>query len=164
MVGMDYDVQHFSRRCAATGRELREGETFYAVLAREGKEIVRRDYSAEAWPGPAAEWVAWWKSQAPSRASRRAKLAPNDVLWEYFQELEARGDQPDAVYVLALLLIRRRVLRLEEREADADGADWLVLHCPRDESIHRVLDVAPQEERIVEIERQLSELLYANAQ
>lgn len=164
MVGMDYEVHHFTRRCAATGRELREGESFYSVLIHEADLIVRHDYSIEAWPGPHAEGVvAWWKSQVPSRAAKKAQLAPNDVLWEYFQELEADENQQDTLYVLSLLLIRRRVLRVEEREVQPDGSELMVLYAPRDETTHRVRDAAPTPERIAEIEQQLTELLYTTA-
>ena len=38
--------------CAATGRELREGEEYYAVLFEEGESFRRADYTLEAWSGP----------------------------------------------------------------------------------------------------------------
>lgn len=161
---MDYFVQHFSRRCATTGRELREGETFYSVLAHSGKEIERRDYSVESWQGPPPGVVAWWKSQVPNRVAKKAQMAPNDVLWNYFLELEANEDQHDALYVLSLLLIRRRVLRLEGKQTQDDGSEWMTLYSPRDESTHQVPEIALTDERILEIEQQLTGLLYATAQ
>lgn len=161
---MDYEVQRCTRHCAASGRELREGEVFYSVLIHQDKEIARLDYAAEAWTGPPGEAVvAWWKSQVPERAAQRAQMAPSDVLLEYFRDLETRGDRPDVLYVLALLLIRRRVFRLEDQQEIAPGESWLTLYCPRDESTHRVRDAAPGEARISEIETELAELLYATA-
>ena len=52
---MEYEHVHCTRRCAATGRELRPGEAFYSVLTDEAAKLVRQDYSAEAWTGPPAD-------------------------------------------------------------------------------------------------------------
>ena len=41
----DYQIQASSRRCAATGREIRPGEAYYSALLDEGGAFVRRDYS-----------------------------------------------------------------------------------------------------------------------
>ena len=47
-----YQIQGPARQCAATGRELRPGERFYSVLLDEAGQFVRKDYAADAWPGP----------------------------------------------------------------------------------------------------------------
>ena len=59
---IDYDIQRCSRRCAASDRELHNGEVCYSVLVPEGGQVVRRDYSAEGWPGPPEGAIGWWKS------------------------------------------------------------------------------------------------------
>jgi hypothetical protein len=160
---VDYDVQRCSRHCAATGRELVEGETFYSVLVRRGAELVRLDYSQEGWPGPPEEAVGWWKSQMPSREQKKAQLAPGEVLLELFLSLADDPSKQDMRFVLALLLVRRRVLRLEETETDEQGVETLVLYSPRDESLHRVPSIMPDQRREAEIQAELSRLLYAQA-
>jgi len=49
---IDYEVQRCTRRCATTQRELQPGEIFYSTLVAEGAQVVRHDYSQEAWQGP----------------------------------------------------------------------------------------------------------------
>ncbi len=161
---MDYDIHRAARHCAATGRELAEGEIFYSVLLTEANGWKRLDYSADAWQGPPAEGaLGWWKSRMPSRESKKARLAPNDVLLEYFQELVDRPAEQDTLYVLALLLVRRRVFRLEETEKNPAGQDVLVLYCPRDETTFRVAERSLSEEQTNEIQARLSQLLYAES-
>lgn len=161
---MDYDIHRASRHCAATGRELAEGETFYSLLVPDKQGWQRLDYSVEGWPGPPAEGaLGWWKARMPSRESKRARMAPNDVLLEYFQELLQQPDEADAQYVLALLLVRRRVLRLEDTEQDATGTNFLVLYSPRDESNYRVTERTLDDARTAEIQTRLSQLLFADA-
>lgn len=159
---MDYEVERCTRHCAASGRELNEGEEFFSALRVERGEVRRHDYSAEAWTGPPEGTFAWWKSRMPTREAKRGQLAPNEVLLALFHELEQAAGNDDMRYVLALLLVRRRVLREEDVEHDAAGDRVLVLYCPRDESTHRVRVATPDERRTDEIQAELSRLLFAS--
>lgn len=160
---MDYEVQRCTRHCAATGRELAPGEEFYSVLTAEGADLVRRDYAPEAWQGPPAEAIGWWKSQVPNPNANRVHMAPNDVLLQFFEELEQQPARQDMRYVLTLLMVRRRVLRLEEEQRDNQGREVLVVYCPRRDTTYRVPVVAPDETRINEIQDELARLLFAHA-
>jgi hypothetical protein len=159
----EIELQKCSRRCAATGRELQAGDDYYSTLTSEGASIVRRDYGEEAWKGPPEDVIAWWKSKVPDPRARTMHWAPNDVMMHYFTELEGRDDCLDTRYILALLLIRRRIVRLEETEQDDRGRPRLVVYCPRSETEYRVAVALPSKERIAEIQEELARLLLANA-
>src|SRR5689334_1065545 len=118
---IDFEIQRCSRRCAATQRELADGELCFSVLIREGAQIVRRDYSREAWEGPPPDAIAWWQTTIVDRKAGRPHWAPNDVMLDYFERLIDDPTAADARYVLALLLVRRRVLRLEAAEQSPAG-------------------------------------------
>jgi hypothetical protein len=93
--------------------------------------------------------------------SRRMFWAPNDVIAHYFEQLYEQADAPqDLRYVLALLMIRRRVARLEETERDDQGQETFVLYCPRNEREYRVAVATPSAERIGEIQQHLGALLF----
>ena len=156
---MDYELQRCTRHCAKSGRELAPAEAFYSVLVAEGAELQRYDYAADAWEGPPPEAVGWWKSQIPDRNTRRMHWAPNDVMLQFFDELADQPDKEDMLYVLALLLVRRRVMRLEDNETDAGGREVMVLYCPRRETTHKVPAFTPNQERIDEIQQELAQLL-----
>lgn len=160
---MDYQVDRCTRHCATSGRMLAEGEEFFSLLRREGAELKRYDYAVENWSEPPADAVAWWKSRMPSRETKKGQLAPSDVLLQVFTELENVTEKRDMRYVLALLLVRRRVLRLEETQADPSGQELLTLYCPRDESTHQVAVVVPDDARADEIQNELVKLLFAQA-
>lgn len=157
---MDYEVQRSTRRCAATGRDLVPGEEYFSALVEEGSDLVRRDYAKEAWQGPPEDAIGWWKSQIPSAETKRMHWAPNDVMLHFFEQLESQPHRQDMRYVLALLLVRRRVMRLEE-EARDDGGETLVLYCPRRDATYRVPVVMPDEARIDAIQEELAKLLFA---
>jgi hypothetical protein len=156
---IDYEIQRCTRRCAATDRELKDGETCYSVLVAEGAAVVRRDYSAEAWQAPPQSAIGWWKTTIVDPHAGRLYWAPNDVMLNYFERLLDDPTAEDARYVLALLLVRRRVLRVEGHERDPGGRDLLVLHCGRNDTEFRVPEVMPSPQRAAAIQQQLAELL-----
>jgi len=155
---MDYEIERFTRQCHSTGRELTPGEAYYSVVVSEGAQLRRFDYSVDAWQGPPEGTIGWWRSQRPDEQGR-PRGTPGEVLLEFFDQLENRPDQQDVRYVLALLLVRRRVMRLEETESSPEGSEQLVLYCPRRETTYRVTAVVPDESRIDQIQEQLLRLL-----
>lgn len=158
---LDFEVQRCTRRCAATNREFAPGESFHSVLVAEGADVLRRDYCAEAWTGPPEKCIGWWKSRLPVETATKPRLAPNEVLLELFDRWADELDKQDARYVLALLLIRRRVMRLEDCEESTSNV--LQLYCPRTETTYQVAAVDPAAERIAEIQQELADLLYAGS-
>jgi hypothetical protein len=65
--------------------------------------------------------------------------------------------------VLTLLLIRRRLLRLEDTVKEPDGSETMVLYCSRDEQTYRTVTMVPDATRQYEIQDYLAQLLYAPA-
>lgn len=157
---MEYEVQRFTRHCAATGRQLQPGEPFYSVLIQQGAETRRLDYSAEAWQGPPPEAIAWWKSYVPGKHPHpHLRWAPNEVLLDYFEQLEEQPTEWDKRYILGLLLLRRRVFRLEESVRTPQGEEILLLDCPRRQRRYELRVIAPGPERAKAIQEELIGLL-----
>jgi hypothetical protein len=156
---MEYEIERSSKSCTATGREFAPGEEFYSVLVAEGSELKRCDYSIEAWHGPPEGAIGWWKSQMPGQHARRAHWAPNDLLLNFFDELGQQPDKQDMRFVLALLLVRRRVMRLEEEQRDDAGQERLVLYCPRRDAQYEVVSMTLDRGRMDEIQQVLAKLL-----
>jgi hypothetical protein len=169
---LDFEVQRSSRRCAATDLPIEPGDVCYSVLEARGAEIVRKDFSSAAWTDPPAEAFAWWRTRIPEPIAKKVKLAPNDVLLELFDQLADDPSHADMRYVLTLLLVRRRVFRLE---AGADfiagsengtqaAADIMCVFCPKREVSYTVPATMPDRARIDEIQQRLSDLLIAGAE
>ena len=156
---LDFDIQRCSRRCSVTDRELKNGETCYSALVPQGGEVARLDFSAEAWPGPPENAIGWWQSTVVDPNAGRPHWAPNDVMLNYFERLLEDPAAEDARYVLALLLVRRRIARVERTEHDAAGREQLVIYCPRNEREYSVSEAMPSDERAQQIQQQLAELL-----
>lgn len=160
---LDFEVQRCTRRCAKTDRELQPGEEFYSVLVADGGEIERQDFSLDGWEGPPEHAIGCWKSKMPDATAKKANWAPNDVMLDYFQQLQDQQEKQDVRYVLTLLMVRRRILRLEDSETDDDGGEVLVVFCPRNEVEYRVPVQSPSRERANEIQDELAKLLCVDA-
>lgn len=152
---MDYEIHRAARQCATTGQPLVEGEEFFSALFADGAGFRRVDYSTAAWTGPPADAIAVWKSRVPEREAKPPR-APNEVLLQWFVKLAEAPEQNDLRYVLALLLVRRRVFRQEESK---DGDSRLTLYCSRDEQTYHVDAVLPSRERIAAIQEELTRWL-----
>ena len=156
---MDYEIQRCTRHCALSDRELAPGEGYYSVLVPEGSAVCRLDYSEEAWDGPPQGALAWWKSRLPTATERRKRWAPNDAMLRFFEELGEVPGKEDVRYVLALLLVRRRVMRVEEGDPSPEESPMLVLFCPRNGTTYTIAAAAPAAERIEAIQEELARLL-----
>ena len=163
---VNFDVPRCSKVCAATSRELKPGEWFHSVLLIDKGEIKRLDYSQDGWEGPPAdetmELIGHWKSRLPMANDNKAKLAPNDILLNLFDQLADEPDKREMRYVLVLLLIRRRILRLEKEETDAaSGGKTMLVYCPKREASYHVPVENPSDEQIEQMQETLTSLLYA---
>jgi len=155
--------------CVATSRELKPGEWFYSVLLEDKGQIKRLDWSQDGWQGVPAyqpedeiELIGWWKSRIPSPNDNKVKLAPNDILLNLFDQLGDQIDKQEMRYVLVLLLIRRRILRLEKEETDTEtGQKTMTIYCPKREATYRIPVTSPNDEQIEQMQQTLTTLLYA---
>ncbi|MCA9267420.1 MAG: hypothetical protein KDA41_03070, partial [Planctomycetales bacterium] len=155
---LDFEVHARGRKCAKTDRPFEPGEEYFSVLLAEGANVVRYDYGADAWDGPPETSIGWWKSVVPDHSNRKLHWAPNDVMLHYFEQIENQPEKEDVRYVLALLMLRRRVLRLEEEERP--GEPQMTLYCPKNENTYHVRTAPPDDARIEAIQEELAELLF----
>lgn len=202
-----YEVPRTTGRCAKTGRELQPGEPYYAALvevdpdaqpeAQNGKPesatkandaanalgIQRIDVSQEAWgEGYRPERLfSYWKSTVPEPNEKKKLFVDDAVLMNLLVRLED-ATEPQRLafrYVLALILMRKKLIRFdgtEERTAEVDGQtveqEWW-LFTPKldlskgplgkwneDETL-AVLDPHLDESQIEQVTQQLGEILEA---
>ncbi|MDG1897199.1 MAG: hypothetical protein P8J37_20065 [Fuerstiella sp.] len=113
---MDFNIRPISKVCAATGELLVAGSECWSVLVEENGKTVRHDYSVDAWSGPPEEAVGYWCCQVPAESGTGPQLIDADSLFDYFVQLceSPNTVEQDYQYVLALLLLRKRRLILEQ--------------------------------------------------
>lgn len=122
--------------CAVTGRPLAVGEHFVALLIEspENDDLTRSDCSLEAWErGTRPHGLfGYWKGVIPEPNAKPKLLIDDEVVLDLFEQL-ADQTEPRRVafrFVLALILIRKRLLACDEtRRGNAtEQAVLLVRH------------------------------------
>lgn len=159
---LDYEIAGCTRRCATSGRPIAPGEEYCSTLELERGTTVRRDYALDVWQGPPENVVAWWRSKLDGDGAR-AKLAPQDVLLNLFAALAEEPGEAEFRYVLGLLLVRRRLVKIDQTRSDILG-EVMVLDCPRREEQFELRVAMPDAARAVELEKRLVELVYGGTQ
>jgi len=156
----EYQIQPNTRRCAATGRELRPGEKFYTALLEEGGRFLRKDYGNDAWQGPPPGAFSFWSGRVPAADGDRRQGIDKDMLAECFQRLEGEAE-PAKVnfrFVVALLLMRRKRFKFEEAHVE-HGMEVLTLRCVRTGARHEVVNPRLTEEQMAEVQDEVFKVL-----
>lgn len=111
----EYTVKPVGRTCAGTGQELVPGSLCHSVLVKRADDFLRFDFSEAGWGTPPDGLVAHWRCEVPELSTSAKKSLDVDDLMRQFEQLheEASAAQDKFRYVLALLLLRRRRLRLD---------------------------------------------------
>ena len=159
------EIPRCAKLCAATGQEIAPGQTVFSVLLENEGNYTRIDYSQEGWKNRSKSSgeteLGWWKHKLPTISDKKAKLAPNDILLTLFEQLAEQPEKQDLRYVLALLLIRRRVFRLEREEKAANGEPWdkITIYHPKADTTHEIFVTILGQERIEQVQDELAELI-----
>lgn len=119
---MDYHLKPIGKTCAATGKELVPGSACFSVLAERDGRLIRLDYSEACWAGPPEGTVGFWQSVVPEPEEAKVKPLDTDALMRYFEQLseDANPAQEKFRYVLSLLLLQKRRLKIEGSRQDGD--------------------------------------------
>ena len=151
------EIPKSTRVCHLTKREFEPNETFYSILYDRDGELLRLDFSLEAWKKPADGCLGWWRSKMPAVADKKVKLAPNDILLNLFDSLADQDDKKEMRYVLTLLLIRRRLFRLEK----GAETDLITVYCPKRDMLYSVPVATPEPDAEQKIQETLVSLLFS---
>ncbi len=154
---MEFQIKKTSRRCQSTDRELRPGEVFFSELIQESGVFHRRDYCEEAWQGPHESCIGWWKSSIPETDSGRVYWAPREVLMSYFQSLQDDPRHRATLYVMALVLLRRKYLQLVD---SGETGEFMELRDPKQKRTWKIQVVELSTDQINQIQQDLGEQLF----
>jgi len=157
----EYEIQGPARVCAATGRELKPGDPFHAVLTERDGKFVRTDYAADAWPGPPPDAVAHWAGKVPPDDKPRKPVVNDERLLDCFDRLKDAAD-PDGLnfrYVAALLLMRRKRFKFEDAFRDEVGRDVMLVRDARGGAVHQVADPRLTDDQVAAVQAEVFRVL-----
>jgi len=154
---MDYHFKPIGKQCAATGQDLAPGTLCHSILVERNGEMTRLDYSPEGWTGPPADAIGYWQCRVPEPLATKPAAIDPDALLRYFEQLveDAVPAREKFRYVLALLLLQKRRLRIDGSRRDGD-AEYLQLSGSHGEGPFEVRDHQLSDDEIRNLEAELS--------
>ncbi len=129
----EWAIKHRSDACTATQRPFASGEYFYTLLFREADGFRREDLSEEAWStrNENIRPFSFWKSRYEPAPAAPPEPLPKETAEELFRRLvAAEKAPPNACYVLAAMLERKRVLKQIRTEEAGNGRVLVYEHAP----------------------------------
>jgi hypothetical protein len=157
----------FRRRrgtCSVCEREFDDGEAHFSALAIQGEELSREDACRACWkarddslPAP----LFWWRTRHHV-AARKGLALDLEAIQGLFLGLEGRDEQHlrELRYVLALILLRKRRLKIERIERSDEG-ESMILRRPRRQEALRVWVFEFDAERMAQLRDELQRVFDA---
>lgn len=145
MTSAAWRTGHRGGGCACCGAELAPGTVVVSSLFETGADdespFERRDFCAACFDGDADTGApfSWWRSEVPRPEEKRAAFDLG-VAREFLLRLLREDDPARASlrYLLTLLLMRKRIVRVEEQFSDERG-EVMTVRLPPDETSHEIL-------------------------
>lgn len=138
---MEYKIRPLGKVCAHTGAPLQPGTLCYSVLVERNGQQERLDFNVDHWQGPPAEALGYWRCLVPYPEVKQVHTVDVEVLLRMFEQLveERHPAREKLLYVLTLVLLQRRRLKLEGSRSTDEG-EFLELIGTRGEGPYEVRD------------------------
>lgn len=155
----DWEIKSRSHACSATGREFVEGEFFYTLLYRDAAGFRREDLCEDAWQTrndnvqPFSFWRTKYEPPAPPPPEALKKNDAESLLRALLETNDPR--YRNAVYILAVMLERKRALRT----VDSPDPDTLIYELPATGETFILANPHLSLEQIPAVQKEVSELL-----
>jgi len=153
------EVSRPARTCSVSKRDFAPHEPFFSVLTGDHSLFVRKDIAAEHWSGPPEEFFGWWKSTAKHITDDSSqRQVSGETLQSLFERLTAQPGEADMLYVLTLLMLRRKLLRYEKEIVDEQGNRVVEVYSLHTHQTYQVPTAMSNHERLEVIQQQLAAL------
>ncbi len=165
----EYDIAKTQGQCSACEKELLPDEEYTATLVEAPpdaeEEFERRDYCGACWQarGESADDGTYcvWQARVPQPQEKKKLFVDDELLVNFFQRLE--GDEEpgriDFRFVLALILMRKKLLIYDRMTRNDDGTETWAMRLRGTDETHEVLNPQMDEEKIAAVSEQLGQIL-----
>jgi len=161
----EYNIAKTVGQCSACGKALSAGEELVATVADADEELRREDFCTDCWQVRArqdpSDLLGVWRTRVPRPQEKKKLFIDDELLVNFFQRLEGTDEPPkiNFRFVLALVLMRKKLLVYERAERLSDGREVWAMHLKGSDQRHQVIDPHMDEDKVAEVGRQLSEIL-----
>jgi hypothetical protein len=161
----EYNISRTSGLCGGCQKPLTPGEDLMATVREAGEELQRQDFCLACWQASPRESdpavLAVWRMTLPQPQEKKKLFVDDELLSNFFQRL-ADAQDPAMInfrFVLALVLMRKRLLVYDRMEKQPDGGEVWSMHFKGDQTPHSVVNPNMDDDKIAQVSLQLGQIL-----
>ena len=156
----EWEINKPLGQCHGTERKIEHGEEYYGALVETEEGLQRRDFCDDFWESQKPEVFCYWKTRLPEPGLKKQLFVDDQMLMAFFERLEKETEQEkiDFRFALALILMRKRILKYDETKNVDDQELWR-LRIVGEKQIVEVINPHLDEEQIGQLSSQIGEIL-----
>ncbi|MBW7991201.1 MAG: hypothetical protein FVQ84_14455 [Planctomycetes bacterium] len=152
--------------CYGTGRKIEPGEEYFGALIEIDEGLQRLDYCADYWESEKPNVFCYWKSKLPHPDEKKRIFVDDNMLMAFFERLENETEQEKVNFrfVLALILMRKRLLKYDETRDEDDKEIWRLRIVGDKSADNRAEVINPHldEEQVSQLSSQIGQILHTD--
>ncbi|NLE29213.1 MAG: hypothetical protein GX629_06055 [Phycisphaerae bacterium] len=148
--------------CCKCERPFQEQEVYQATLNEVKDGFERRDFCSECWSDQIRdESFSFWQARVPRKEEKKKVFVDDGVLVDFFKRLSEADEQEKQgfCFVLALILMRKRLLKYLSTETTESGQEVWVMKLTGEAKEYRICNPQLDDEKVAKIQMELSEVL-----
>ena len=159
----EWEINKPLGQCHGTGKKIEYGQEYFGALVETDEGLQRRDFCADYWESRKPEVFCYWKSKLPEPGQKKQLFVDDQMLMAFFERLEKETEQEkiNFRFVLALVLMRKRILKYDETRIENDKEIWR-LRIVGEKRIVEVVNPHLDEEQVEQLSSQIGEILQAD--
>ena len=159
----EWEINKPLGQCHGTERKIEYGEEYFAALVETEEGLQRCDFCADYWESQKPDVFCYWKTRLPEPGQKKQLFVDDQMLMAFFERLEKEIEQEKVNFrfVLALILMRKRILKYDETKNVDDQEIWC-LRKVGEKEIAEVVNRHLDEEQIEQLSSQIGEILQAD--
>lgn len=156
----EWEIKKPLGQCYGTERKIKYGEEYFAALVETEEGLQRRDFCADYWESRKPEVFCYWKTRLPEPGQKKQLFVDDQMLMAFFERLEKETEQEkiNFRFVLALILMRKRILKYDDTRTENGREIWR-LRIAGEKQIVEVVNPHLNEEQIEQLSSQIGEIL-----
>lgn len=156
----EWEINKPFGQCSGTGRKIEFGEEYFGALVETEQGLQRQDFCADYWDKEKPAVFCYWRTKLPQSGQKKQLFVDDQMLMAFFERLE-KETEPEKIdfrFVLALILMRKRLLKYDATRTENDKEIWR-LRIVGDKQTVEVINPHLDEEKIERLSSQISEIL-----
>lgn len=156
----DWEIHKPLGVCAGNEKKIEPEEEYIATLVETPQGMQRKDFCIEYWTASRPEVYCYWKSVMPKPDQKKKLFVDDNMLMSFFERLAAETDEEklNFRFVLALILMRKRLLKYDSMKTIDDKEVWSLKVSGR-EQVQHVVNPHLTEDKIEQLSGQLGQIL-----